>query len=296
MDQNGLLPEELAEVPTFKHTPNCDPELIETTRQLVRQRYQEKPEHFYKKDIDLILQDDWAVSRFLLRCRLDPKRTCDLIEASGKFRIEFKMGETKASDFPAEMHSVGAIFQYRPDKAGNTTLWMRVQKHKRSNEMNHIIKQFILCIMEQCDKSVQGRGVTVVFDLSNCGLRNADPTFLYWLLNSFRTYCPKGLSYILVYNLPWVLNATCQLAMSWLSSTNRKRLRFIEKDEIFKYIEPENCPDFVDGGLCQQDYNQIPEGCKSVEVQPDHKLVPINEGLAQKIQETHAKLCTEPVS
>lgn len=291
----GLLPEELVEVPTFMNTPNCDKELIETTRKLLRIRYQERPDHFYKFDIDLILSDDWSVSRFLLRCRLNPERTVDLMEASSKFRKEFKMGETQLGDFPAEIHDVGGIFKYAPDRVGNTTLWMRAKHHRRCAEMNNIMKQFILCVMEQCDKASKGRGVAVVFDLSECGIKNADPTFLFWLLSSFRNYCPKGLSYIIVYNLPWVLRATCKLAMSWLSNTNRRRLRFIEGEEIQKFIALENLPDFVPGGLCKINYRHIPEDSKPVQSQPEHKLVPIDGCLAKKIREVHERLtsCVE---
>lgn len=290
--EHGLLPEELVEVPTFLKSPNCDQDLIQETRKLLKKRYEERPESFYKFDIDLILSDDWSVSRFLLRCRLNPERSVDLMEASSKFRKEFKMGETKLYHFPSEIHEVGGIFRYAPDRVGNQTLWMRAKHHRRCQEMNFIMKQFILCVMEECDKASKGRGVAVVFDLSDCGLKNADPTFLFWLLNSFRSYCPKGLSYILVYNLPWVLSATCTIAMSWLSNTNKKRLRFIEGDEIHKFIEPENLPDFIPGGKCKLDYKRVPENSKPVEPQPDHKMVPIDESLADRIRILHKKLLT----
>lgn len=290
INELGLLPEEMVEVPTFLNTPNCDKDLIETTRQLLRERYKEKPDSFMKADVDRILAEDWSVSRFLLRCRLDPKRSVDLMEAAGKFRREFGMGITQLSDFPAEIHDVGGIFMYAPDRVGNVTLWMRAKMHRRSGEMTHIMKQFILCVMEQCDLSVKGRGVAVVFDLSGCGIKNADPSFLFWLLNSFRTFCPKGLSYILVYNLPWVLNATCTLALSWLSSTNRKRLRFIEGEEIRKFIAPENLPDFVPGGTCKMSYKDIPLKAKPVEPRPDDELVPISDNLTKKIRDLHKKL------
>jgi hypothetical protein len=289
-NEQGLLPEELVEVPTFRNTPNCDRELIEETRQILKKRFESDPDRFYERDVKLILSDDWTMSRFLLRCRLNPERSIDLVEAAANFRKQFKMGETQLSDFPAEIHQVGGIFQYAPDRVGNVTLWMRARYHRRSSEMVHIMKQFILCVMEQCDRTCNGRGVAVIFDLSDCGLKNADPSFLFWLLNSFRNYCPKGLSYIIVYNLPWVLNATCSLALSWLSSTNRKRLRFIEGEQIQTYIDPENLPDFVPGGQCKLDYRRVPEGSKPVKPQPDHKLVPISEELANKIREVYLKL------
>lgn len=286
---SGLLPEELVEVPTFMKTPNCSKELIDETRDLLRERFQDRPESFYKFDIDLILSDDWSVSRFLLRCRLNPERAVDLMEASSKFRREFKMGETRLSHFPAEIHEVGGIFKYAPDRVGNTTLWMRAKHHRRCELINYIMKQFILCVMEQCDKESRGRGVAVIFDLSDCGLRNADPSFLFWLLHSFRSYCPKGLSYIIVYNLPWVLSATCSLAMTWLSQTNIRRLRFVEGDQIQKFIAPENLPDFVAGGQCKIDYKQVPENSKPVAAQPDDPLVPISEDVAQRLRHLHRK-------
>lgn len=292
-NEQGLLPEELVEVPTFLNTPNCDKGLVEETRELLRKRFEAEPERFYKRDYDLILTDDWTMSRFLLRCSLNPERSIDLVEAAANFRKEFKMGETKLHHFPAEIHQVGGIFQYATDRVGNQTLWMRARYHRRCSEMTHIMKQFILCVMEQCDRSAQGRGVAVIFDLTACGLKNADPSFLCWLLSSFRNYCPKGLSYIIVYNLPWVLSATCSLALSWLSSTNRKRLRFIEGDQIQKFVAPEHLPDFVPGGLCKLDYRRVPPHCEPVKPRPDDELVPISEELAIKIRELHRKLTTE---
>jgi hypothetical protein len=293
INEQGLLPEELVEVPTFKNTPNCDDELIRETRRILKERFETDPDRFYERDVKLLMSDDWTVSRFLLRCRLNPERSIDLVEAAASFRKEFKMGETKLSDFPAEIHQVGGIFQYAPDRVGNVTLWMRVKYHRRSSEMIHIMKQFILCVMERCDRTCNGRGVAVIFDLSGCGLKNADPAFLFWLLNSFRNYCPKGLSYIIVYNLPWVLNATCSLALTWLSNTNKRRLRFIEGEQIHKFIAPENLPDFVPGGQCKLDYRQVPDDCEPVKPRPDDKLVPISEELANKIRDIHRKLTTE---
>lgn len=286
----ALLPEELTEIPTYKDSKSCDSKLIEETRTRLSKSYDERPENFYKFDIDLLLHDDWSMSRFLLRCRSDPKKTVKLVEECGKFRKQYKMGEAQLCDFPREIHEVGGLFRYAPDRVGNITFWMRVRHHRRCSDLTTIMKQFLLCVLEDCDKVSKGRGVAVVFDLSDCGIKNADPAFLYWLLTSFRDYCPKGLSYILVYNLPWVLRATCQLALSWLSATNKKRLRFINNDEIKTFIADENLPDFA-GGTCQEDYKRVPEHCKSVAKYLDGDgLIRINEKTIKKIEETHKRV------
>jgi hypothetical protein len=48
--------------------------------------------------------------------------------------------------------------------------------------------------------------VTLVFDLAGCGLKNMDMEFIQYLIGIFRDYCPYSLNYILVFEMPWVLN------------------------------------------------------------------------------------------
>lgn len=287
---NPLLPEELCEIPTFLNTECCDKKLIEETRKLLKKKYAKRPESFSSVDYERMLADDWTVSRFLLRCRQNPKRAAKLMEQCGKFRREFKMGTSKLSDFPIEFHRAGGLFKYAPDRAGNQTLFMRVKMHRRCPELSQIMKEFIVCCLEECDRANNGRGTAVIFDLTHCGLQNVDPAFLFWLVYSFRNYCPKGLSYIIVYNLPWILNATAKLALSWLSSTNRKRLRFVSGEGIKDFIAPENLPDYL-GGTCKLNYRQVPEGSRLAEETAEQ--FNLTKEQSRKIREIYAKFLKE---
>ena len=260
-DDKIVLPEELCDIPTFLHTKNCDRELINETRRLLKERYAKNPDSFYDDDYRRMLTDDWTVSRFLLRRRNDPKRTAKLMEECGRFRKQYKMSEVQLWEFPIEFHKAGGLFKYAPDRVGNLTCYMRVKMYRRVPEISDVFKAFILCVLEQCDVANNGRGLAVIFDLSGCGLQNVDLSFLSWLLSSFRNYCPKGVSYILVYNLPWILNATCKLAMTWMSASNRRALRFVYGNEIENFIARENLPDYL-GGSCKINYRAIPENSK----------------------------------
>lgn len=285
-NDNPLLPEELCEIPTFLNTSCCDKKLIELTRQLLKKKYLKRPNSFIKEDYDRMLVDDWTVSRFLLRCRLDPKRSAKLMEQCGKFRQEYNMGLSKPSDFPIEFHQSGGLFRYAPDRVGNETLYMRVKMHRRTPELAQIMRSFILCILEECDRANNGRGTAVIFDVTGGGLQNADPGFLFWLVYSFRNYCPKGLSYIIVHNLPWILNATAKLALSWLSSTNRRRLRFTSGDGIQDYIAPENLPPYM-GGTCKLNYRRVPPG--SLPAEETAEKSNLTREQARKIKQTYSK-------
>lgn len=260
-DKKDILPEEQCDIPTFLQTHNCDRYLIDECRRLLKERYAKNPESFYEADYQRMLQDDWTVTRFLLRRRQDPRRTAKLMEECGKFRKTYKMSEAELWEFPIEFHRAGGLFKYAPDRVGNVTMYMRVKMYRRVPEISDVFKAFILCVLEQCDVANNGRGTAVIFDLSGCGLQNVDLGFLSWLLSSFRNYCPKGVSYILVYNLPWILNATCKLAMTWMSASNRRSLRFCHGDEIETFIARENLPDYL-GGLCKINYRKVPAGSK----------------------------------
>ena len=47
------------------------------------------------------------------------------------------------------------------------------------------------------------------FDCSNCGLKNMDMEFIQFIINCFKDYYPWMLNYILVFEMPWVLNGKC---------------------------------------------------------------------------------------
>lgn len=287
---NPLLPEELCELPSFFSTKNCDKTLVDETRRMLKKKYLKRPGSFHPDDYERMLADDWTVSRFLLRCRLQPKRAAKLMEQCGKFRREYRMGVSKLSDFPIEFHRAGGLFRYAPDRVGNQTLYMRVKMHRRVPELSQIMREFILCCLEECDKANNGRGTAVIFDLTNCGLQNVDPGFLFWLVYSFRNYCPKGLSYIIIYNLPWILNATAKLALSWLSSTNRKRLRFVSGEGIKDFIASENLPDYM-GGTCKIDYRAVPKGARlAEETAEEYKLT---REQSRKLREVYEKFLKE---
>ena len=48
--------------------------------------------------------------------------------------------------------------------------------------------------------------VTIVFDCAGCGLKNMDIEFIRYMIDILKDYYPYNLNYILVLDMPWVLN------------------------------------------------------------------------------------------
>lgn len=48
----------------------------------------------------------------------------------------------------------------------------------------------------------------MVFDMTGAGLAQMDMDLIKFVVNSFKIYYPNLLSWLLVYNMPWILQGT----------------------------------------------------------------------------------------
>ena len=46
----------------------------------------------------------------------------------------------------------------------------------------------------------------MMFDCAGCGLKNMDMELIQYMISVFKEYYPHNLNYILVFEMPWVLN------------------------------------------------------------------------------------------
>lgn len=103
----------------------------------------------------------------------------------------------------------------------------------------------------------------IVFDCSGAGLASADMEMLFFILTILMNYFPKGLSYILVHELPWILKPIWLIARAWIPEEHRDMIKFSNSRTIYEYVDKENLPDFM-GGTCEIDYRKAPENCTTL--------------------------------
>lgn len=104
----------------------------------------------------------------------------------------------------------------------------------------------------------------MVFDCTGGGLASADMDTLFFLASTLFNYFPKGLSYLLVHNLPWILKPFWHIAKTWVPQEYKQLIQFSNSQTIYEYIDKENLPDFM-GGTCKRDYRAAPENCTTLE-------------------------------
>jgi len=157
-----------------------------------------------------------------------------------KFRKEMGMADIKHTELRDELKERGTLFYHGRDKDGKRILIFRVRTHTKSKELMDEMKKFVLYQLERLEREENGDPVTLMFELDGCGLKNMDMEFVQYLIGVFRDYSPFSLNYILVYEMPWVLNAAWKVIKGWLPAAGVKKIKFVAKASIGEFVRAED--------------------------------------------------------
>lgn len=113
---------------------------------------------FSQKDYDKCKNDDWHLSRFLLRQNLDVDAAFNMLKKAMRFKHENLCNFIRSEDFPTEFYQVGGLFCYEPDRKGNLMLYIRGQVHRKIPEIAVVFHAFLMQNIEQADEAAKGRG------------------------------------------------------------------------------------------------------------------------------------------
>lgn len=113
---------------------------------------------YSQKDVEKCERDDWYLSRFLLRQKLDVDQAFDMLKRAMRFNNESLTNSLRREDFPAEFFLLGGIFSYETDRKGNRMLYIRVKLHRKVPEIQAVLHAFIYHTIQHCDEEANGKG------------------------------------------------------------------------------------------------------------------------------------------
>lgn len=254
--QNG------ASSPTISVNSKSAQALIEVRKQFLEYAEQ-NPDKVNERDKQKLATDDWYLKRYLLARNRRVGETLAMLRKTMEWRNEFGIHISEDAMFPLEFYKIGALFPYENDRKGNLVLYLRIKYHQKIDEMVEVEKHFLVHTFEKIDRITDGQGLVILFDCQGAGYANCDLDFLQFLIMCATEHAPIGLQYIIVYKLPWVLNAFWSLVKNLLPAYLANRVRFCDENSIREYIDPSHLPDFMNG-TCRRNYRWIPPGCPSV--------------------------------
>lgn len=100
----------------------------------------------------------------------------------------------------------GIMFPRGKDLDGKTLFIYRASLYTRGSKSLDEMKRMFLYWLERIIRESNDDYITIVFELSDAGLSNVDMEYTKYIIGTLKNYYPYSLNYILVFDLPWILN------------------------------------------------------------------------------------------
>ncbi|XP_051566620.1 motile sperm domain-containing protein 2 isoform X1 [Myxocyprinus asiaticus] len=231
---------------------------IEETRQRFKNEYAvDSSDKYDPRDVDKLFRDDALAEGYLTWRQFVVEDTLKMIDESFQWRKEFTVNDLTESSIPRWMFESGAVYLHGYDKEGNKLFWFKVKLHVKDAKTVLDKKRYVAFWLERYAKREPGMPLTVVFDMSESGLGNIDMDFVKYIISCFKVYYPKFLSKMIMYDMPWIMNAAWKIVKTWLGPEAISKLKFVSKTDIQTYIDPEHLPPHM-GGTDQFKYSYPP--------------------------------------
>lgn len=115
---------------------------------------------------------------------------------------------------------------------------LKDQKGNDCNILNQITFRVILLIFLYYFRLTNGNQISLFFDMSDTGILNMDMEFIKYLINLCKSYYPNFLNYIIIFEMPWILNTAFKIIKSWLPPKAIPKIKFVHKGNIHELVDP----------------------------------------------------------
>nr|XP_060625981.1 motile sperm domain-containing protein 2 isoform X2 [Anolis sagrei ordinatus] len=222
--------------------------LIRETRQRFEAEYvPAKTDKYDSRDLERLQQDDTWVENFLLWRHDIVDDTLKMIDESFQWRKEYAVHDLTESSLPKWLFDNGSLYLHGYDKEGHKIFWFRVKLHTKDPKTQFEKKKLVAFWLERYAKRENGKPLTVVFDMAETGLSNIDLDFVRYIIGCFKVYYPNYLTKIVIFELPWIMNAAFKLVKSWLGPEAVNLLKVTNKNDVQEYISAEYLPPHMGG-------------------------------------------------
>lgn len=201
--------------------------------------------------------DDW-LRRFLLHCELDSNQALQMLWDTCEWRSKFGTNEINENTVRREYLEDGSLFVRNRDIDGRSLLIFNCKKHVKGQRDMDDLKRCVVYWFERLERLDKGKPITIFFDMADTGLANMDMEFTKYLISLFKAYYPEFLNYIVIFEMPWILNAAFKIIKSWLPAKAVQKIKFVSKSTLKTVVAPDQALK-VWGGQDDYTFSFVPE-------------------------------------
>ncbi|XP_006029465.1 motile sperm domain-containing protein 2 isoform X1 [Alligator sinensis] len=219
----------------------------EIRRRFVAEQLPGKSDKYDSRDVERLQQDDLLVENYLIWRHDVVDDTLKMIDESFQWRKQYAVNDLTESVLPKWLFDTGALYLHGYDKEGYKLFWFRVKCHTKDPKVLSEKKKFVAFWLEHYNRRDHGKPLTVVFDMAETGISQIDLDFVRFIINCFQDYYPNFLTKIVIFEMPWIMNAAFKIVKSWLGPEAVNMLKFTNKNDVQVYINAEYLPPHMGG-------------------------------------------------
>ncbi|XP_060534835.1 motile sperm domain-containing protein 2-like isoform X2 [Cylas formicarius] len=227
--------------------------LVDELRSVFLKELSEKgTDAVHPKDLERFKNEDHWLQRFIAHNDNDIPLALKMVWGSLTWRKENNVNEISEKNIKMDIIIKGSFFPHGRDIDGKTIFIFKAKLHQKGTVNMDDLKRCVVYWFERLERYIfvnflivyvlwsfrtgKGEPISIFFDMDGCGLSNMDMEFIKYLIGLFKEYYPYFLSYILIFEMAWVLSAAFKVIKSWLPEKAVQRIRFISKKDIDTYV------------------------------------------------------------
>ncbi|XP_048263648.1 motile sperm domain-containing protein 2-like isoform X2 [Bombus affinis] len=197
------------------------------------------------------------------------------------WRSRFGTNEITEENVMKEYLNNGLCFIHGKDKDGKTMFVIKCKLHTKGSKDFSQLQKLVVYWFERLERQTNGNQISLFFDMSDTGILNMDMEFIKYLINLCKNYYPNFLNYIIIFEMPWILNTAFKMIKSWLPPKAIPKIKFVHKSNIHELVEPNDILTCW-GGSNEYTFKFVPEAQNNIDAtingKFDNKKVHFAEG------------------
>ncbi|EGW32213.1 uncharacterized protein SPAPADRAFT_61295 [Spathaspora passalidarum NRRL Y-27907] len=150
------------------------------------------------------------------------------------------------------------------DKNNNPIFTFQAKKHLTTDASAAQHKRYALVSIEWVrlflqDVSESVDNCTILFDLTDFSLKNADYSTIKFLAECLEAHYPETLGFILIHNAPWIFSTVWNIIKNWIDPYVAAKIHFTKDlNDLCRFIDIELIPDYLGGQDSTRGHYPIP--------------------------------------
>jgi len=210
-------------------------------RDLILAEIRVQQDTFHPLDVRELVNNKAYLDRFWLHSYYMPNEQISdcisLIQDTFRWREDFGVRTITEDDLDDDDKKNGSIYTYGRDLDGSKLLIFCVRKHFKDSSKSQKRRKAFVYLLERLQQEENGGKISIMFDCASGGVRNMDIEIIQFVIQVMVQYYPDMVNYIIVFEMPWVLNAAWKIIKSLLPAPAAKKIKFTNKETLEEYVD-----------------------------------------------------------